>query len=81
QALTLACLRMGEETAYARGFDRLPPEVTTPMKGALVQSLDEPLELRRALSIAVEGLLQEISFVDPQLATALRALFVDVLHK
>jgi hypothetical protein len=79
QVLTLACLRMGEETAYARGFDQLPSEVTTPMAGALVASLD-PSELRRALSVATEGLIQEISFVNPQLSQALRDLVDPLLH-
>jgi hypothetical protein len=78
QVLTLACLRLGEQIDYARGFDRLPTEITSPMRGALVTSLDDPSELRRALSIAVKGLLQEISSVRPQLSTALRDLFAPV---
>jgi hypothetical protein len=73
QVLTLACLRLGEETAYARGFDRLPSEVITPMKGALAASLD-PSELHRALSVAARGLIQEISFVNLPLSTAMRGL-------
>ncbi|MDP9227252.1 MAG: hypothetical protein M3P18_26065, partial [Actinomycetota bacterium] len=79
QVLTLACLRVGEETAYARGFDRLPKEITTPMQGALAASLD-PTELHRALSIAAEGLMQEISFVNPRLSRALRGLVDPMLH-
>jgi hypothetical protein len=79
QVLTLACLHVGEETAYARGFDRLPKEITTPMQDALVATLD-PTELQRALSIAAEGLMQEISFVNPQLSIALRGLVDPMLR-
>src|SRR5437899_633530 len=39
QSLALACLRLGEPTAYARGFDRLPSETTAPYERALVRSL------------------------------------------
>jgi hypothetical protein len=70
---------VGEETAYARGFDRLPKEVTAPMQGALVATLD-PTELHRAMSIAAEGLIQEISFVNPQLSRAIRGLVDPMLH-
>src|SRR5438128_4500231 len=35
QSLALACLRLGEPTAYARGFDRLPSETTAPYERAL----------------------------------------------
>jgi hypothetical protein len=58
QALTLAGLRHGLETAYGRGFDQLPAETLTLAGAALVRS-PEREELLRALSAAVELLLYE----------------------
>jgi predicted nucleotidyltransferase len=58
EALTLACRRRGLETAYARGFDRLPPELLTKASQALVLSTERE-ELLRALAGAVELLLGE----------------------
>ncbi|MBN6056804.1 hypothetical protein JYK22_33060, partial [Nonomuraea sp. RK-328] len=46
--LTLACLRLGLPAAYAKGADRLPAQVTEPLREALVRDLT-PEELRRAL--------------------------------
>lgn len=57
-ALTLASLRHGVEAGYGRGFDRLPEGVSAPYQDALVRSLAEA-ELRRALAVAVRGLLRE----------------------
>ena len=57
-ALTLACLRRGLPTAYGKGYDRLPEDVRGRFDDALVRSL-EPEELRRALAVAVTGLLAE----------------------
>lgn len=73
QVLTMACLRLGEETAWARGFDRLPDAVTDPLVGAIVRSL-ETHELRRALKAAAGGLLNEIGYVDDDFRRALRPL-------
>jgi len=70
QALALACLRLGEPPAYARGIDRLPGEVAAPYEEALVRSLD-PDELERALRVASELFVAEVSEVDPELARRL----------
>ena len=70
QALALACLRLGEPTAYARGIDRLPREVVAPYQEALVRSLD-PGELRRALAVASELFIAEVGELDPELARRL----------
>lgn len=58
QALTLACLRRGLDTSYARGFDHLPAEVLEKSAGALVRGMDRE-ELLRALGNAVGALLHE----------------------
>lgn len=71
-ALALACLRLGEPTAYARGIDRLPRDVLEPYENALVRSLD-PDELRRALAAAKELFVAEVGQVEPELAERLRA--------
>jgi hypothetical protein len=75
--LTLACLRLGLPAAYAKGADRLPPEVTAPVRQALVRSLD-PAELARALGAATEALLSELQETDAdtarRLSQPLRAL-------
>ena len=57
-SLELACLRLGLEPSYARGFDDLPADVLTPTGEALVRSLERD-ELLRALNAAVGGLLRE----------------------
>ncbi|HET9496171.1 MAG TPA: hypothetical protein VFR15_18240, partial [Chloroflexia bacterium] len=69
--LTLACLRLGEEASYARGADRLPADVTGPLAGALVCSLDEA-ELRRALGGATGCFMAEVETVDAELCARLR---------
>lgn len=71
--LTLACLRLGEETAYARGVHRLPATVTAPLAAALVRSLDAP-ELRRALAAATTCVLRELDAWDPALCARLTPL-------
>jgi hypothetical protein len=58
QALALACRRQGLQSAYGRGFDRLPAEWLAKLEPALVGSLERS-ELLRALGAAVEALLQE----------------------
>ncbi len=69
----LACLRLGEETAYARGVDRLPATVTGPLAEALVSSLDEA-ELRRALGVATASFIAELEAADPDLCARLKPL-------
>lgn len=65
--LTLAADRHGVDTSYARGAHLLPAEVTDPLRDTLVRELTAD-ELRRALSIAVDGLLRELRLVDERLA-------------
>src|SRR5205085_6454961 len=69
--LELACLRLGEEVADARGYDRLPAAVTDPLAEALARSLDAA-ELRRALAAATAGLIRELEAWDPALCARLK---------
>ena len=74
QALTLACRQRELPTANGKGFDLLPADVRGRFDNALVRSL-EPAELRRALAVAVSGLLEEASGVcSEQVAAQLREL-------
>jgi len=68
--ITLACLRSGLRTAYAKGAHELPPEAAGPLEEALVRSL-EPDELRRALGVATDRFLAELAEADPALAERL----------
>jgi hypothetical protein len=74
--LDLACLRLGEAAAYARGVHRLPAAVTEPLIGALVCSLDET-ELRRALAVATTCFINELETWDPDLCARLKPLLVE----
>lgn len=69
--LTLACLRSGLSTAYAKDADALPSAITTPLEDTLVASL-ELQELSRALRAAVTALLREVDAADPDLSARLR---------
>jgi hypothetical protein len=69
--LSLACLRLGRPSHYARGVDQLPAEVTDPIGESLVRSLDPP-ELRRALAAAASAFIGEVAQADPVLAERLR---------
>jgi hypothetical protein len=71
--LELACLRLGENAFYARGFDRLPASMTDPVADALVRSLDES-ELRRALAAATACFTSELEAWDPALCARLKPL-------
>jgi len=75
-ALALACLRYGVPAVQGRGLDLLPPEVTAPIAGALVRSLDLG-ELARAFRVAAAALLREAGHVDAGLARRL----ADPLHE
>jgi len=66
----LACLRHDLPTVQGRGMDRLPPEVTASLTGALVCSLGAS-ELRRAFSVASAALLAETEMVDAELTSRL----------
>jgi hypothetical protein len=76
QVLALACLRLGHTTRYARAADLLPAELTAPLEGTLVRSLDEA-ELRRALGSAAAALADELERWDPALAEKLRPMLVE----
>ena len=73
QTLALMCLRLGESTAYAKGVDRLPTNVTDPVVGALVRAVDKS-ELRRALTVATECFIAELGVWDPELCARLKPL-------
>ena len=70
ETLALACLRLGLPAAYAKGSDRLPAEVTAPVRDALVRSLDEA-ELSRALQAATRALIGELRQTDAAVAERL----------
>jgi len=74
--LALACLRLGEDTRYGVGADRLPARVTDPLTAALVRSLDV-LELRRALAAATLCLIRELEESDGQLGARLLPLLLE----
>ena len=74
--LALACLRCGVPAVQGRGLDLLPPEVTGPIAGSLVRSL-EPGELARGFRVVVGALLHEASQVDASLGRRL----ADPLHE
>lgn len=63
-ALQLAAHRFGQDTAYGKGADRLPPEVTEPVRDTLVRGLDAA-ELRRALVAATGCVLAELRIAAP----------------
>lgn len=76
QRLALACRRLGLPTRYARGVDALPPSLLTGTEGALPRSLDAQ-ELRRALGVAIGGLILEAEksgALEERTAAALRTL-------
>jgi hypothetical protein len=77
QILALACRRHDLPTKEGRGIDRLPPEVTAPLEGALVRSLD-PEGLARAFGVATTALISEIRFVDQALAGRLEPILRDL---
>ncbi|MEV6947527.1 hypothetical protein AB0N07_37365 [Streptomyces sp. NPDC051172] len=69
--ITLACLRLGHPTSYAKGAHLLPDHLTTPLEATLIHSLTEQ-ELRRALKAALSLLSAEIELWDPALAHRLQ---------
>ncbi len=78
--LTLACLRSGLSTAYAKGADALSSAITTPLEDALVRSL-QPEELSRALHAAAAALLREVDAADPRLSARLQTVLESLLHR
>jgi hypothetical protein len=76
----LACARLGLESFFGRELDRLPAEVTDPIQGVLVRSVDAA-ELRRALAVAVQCLLVEIRHADPGLAARLEPVLTEARQR
>lgn len=64
-------------TAYAKGADLLPPELTASLEASLVRSLAD-VELRRALAAAAGALLVELERADAVLAARLRPVLQEV---
>jgi hypothetical protein len=67
----LACRRSGLPSAYAKGADALPDDITRAVEDALVATLDRA-ELLRALRAATAALVRELEETDAALAGALR---------
>jgi hypothetical protein len=76
--ITLACLRLGLPTAYAKGAHLLPAEVTDRLAQTLLGSLDEAA-LRQALGAVSSALLGELECADAGLADRLRPAFDEVV--
>lgn len=76
QVLSLACLRLGCESAHGRGTDLLPDTVKDPISGTLVRSLDEE-ELRRALAAVTLCFVEELEAWDPALCERLKPLLLE----
>jgi hypothetical protein len=75
--LALACLRLGQSVAHAKGVDHLPAGVTRPVQDALVCSLDQA-ELARALGAATRALLDELRLTDFEVARELEQPLLDL---
>jgi transposase len=76
--LSLACLRLGYPTAYAKGADLLPAGLSVPLESTLVRSLDGE-ELRRALAAAAAALTAELERSDPALAGRLGPMLTELV--
>jgi len=79
-ALTLACLRFGQPTDYAKGVDALPSEMTRRFEDALVRTLT-PSELWRALGAAATHVLHEFRDTDATLAKRLEAPLLELANR
>jgi predicted nucleotidyltransferase len=75
--ITLACIRLGLEPYFARGADRLPPDIKDAVKPTLVRDV-QPDELRRALRLATDALISEVGEHDTELATRLTVEFAQL---
>jgi predicted nucleotidyltransferase len=75
--ITLACIRLGLEPYYARGADRLPPDMKDAVKPTLVRDV-QPAELRRALRSAADALVNEVRERDAELAARLAVEFAQL---
>jgi len=76
-ALALACLRHDLPVEHGRGIDMLPNKVARQFEGSLVRQL-EVQELSRALSVVINGLLNEIEIADSELAGRLRVVLISL---
>lgn len=70
-ALALACARHGLPAAHGRGIDQLPTAITAQFECSLVGQLDI-VELSRSFRVVIQGLLNQIRSVDPELAKRLQ---------
>jgi hypothetical protein len=77
QVLSLACLRLGYPTAYAKGAHLLPAELTAPLEAALIRKLNAA-ELLRALTVSIDSLAAELDRTDPELAARLRPMLAQL---
>jgi hypothetical protein len=69
-AITLACVRLGLPSGYAKGAHLLPDEFTGTLEATLVRAVTEP-ELRRALGATVAVAAAELDRLDAGLAARL----------
>jgi hypothetical protein len=74
--LSLGCLRFGLPSAYAKGVDRLPAELTEPALAAFARSLDAA-ELARALTAATGLFLAELEENDGDAFERLEKLLLE----
>ncbi|GAA1075606.1 nucleotidyltransferase domain-containing protein [Nocardiopsis metallicus] len=70
QVISLACLRLGLPTEYAKGAHLLPEEFTQALEPTLPRSLAAP-EISRALSALVTVLVGELEHSAPETAAKL----------
>ncbi len=77
EVLSLACLRHGLPAVEGRGIDRLPASVTEPRQRALVGHLDKAA-LIRAFRAATDALIEEVGYVDANLAARLKGVLLQM---
>ena len=73
-ALAVACVRHNLPATHGRGMDLLPGSVTSQFESSLVRQLDT-VELSRTFRIVLHTLLNEIRYVDEELAGRLPNVF------
>jgi len=76
--LTLACVRFGERTDYAKGVHSLPSDITLALEDGLVRSLAAD-ELWRALQVGASGFLREVRELMPEVASRLNEPLAEVV--
>jgi predicted nucleotidyltransferase len=79
QVLALRCVQSGKPSAYARGADDLEASLTQPLERSLVASLD-PVELRRALHVAIGAFMSALPDIDAALASRLTPSLEELLE-